>query len=53
MKEKKKYWYKTTIYYCPICCRENVYKERQYTEKPKEYEKRVKIIEVWDYCGAF
>lgn len=44
------YWYKTIIIYCPVCCKENVYKERQYTRKPKNPAKRIIIKEFYDYC---
>ena len=45
------YWYKTTVYYCPLCGRDDTYKERVYDEeKPKEWEKRFTFKEVWDYC---
>ena len=51
--KRKKYWYFYTIYYCPICCKEIIYKERRYTKKPKYYEDRISVRETWDYCGAF
>jgi hypothetical protein len=47
---KKKYWYKFDIDYCPVCCREHVYKHRVY-EKPKP-EDRYKIKEVYDHCDS-
>lgn len=52
MNEKKKYWYKVRIYLCPLCGREDVYRERCYDEKPKDPSDRIQIKEVWDYCGA-
>lgn len=48
MKEKKKYWYKFSIYYCPLCGRDSSTKYRVY-EKPK-LEDRYVLKEVWDYC---
>ena len=48
--KKQKYWYKTTVYYCPLCGRDDTYKERQFNEKPEEWEKRFTFKEVWDYC---
>ena len=50
---KKKYWYKYYYYYCPVCGRENVYKERRYTPKPENYEDRHKVEECYDWCNAF
>ena len=50
MKEKKTYWYKKTVYYCPVCGRDDTYKERRFDEKPEEWEKRFTFKEVWDYC---
>lgn len=28
--EKRKYWYKTTVYFCPVCDRREIVKERTY-----------------------
>ena len=50
---RKKYWYKTSVHYCPVCGRDDTYKERVYDEeKPKEWEKRFTFKEVWDYCDV-
>jgi len=39
------------VHYCPVCGRDDTYKERVYDEeKPKEWEKRFTFKEVWDYC---
>ena len=45
---KKTYWYKFIWKSCPVCGREQNYKERQYTEKPKEYETRHIYEELYD-----
>jgi hypothetical protein len=45
-KEKKKYWYATTTYVCPICNKEKICKSRVYDEKEKGYE----FINDYDYC---
>jgi len=45
------YWYLYTTYYCPQCCREDVYKERVYDRpKPNNYSERHIWREVW--CGC-
>jgi hypothetical protein len=46
----KKHWYKITIYYCPLCGKETEYRERQYTKKPKDVNKRIITIYHYDYC---
>ena len=44
-------WYKKFIYYCPVCGRDDVIIERQYTKPPPKYSpKRIDWIERWDYC---
>lgn len=47
---KKQYWYLTEIHVCPICSKEIKYKQRQYTEKPKDLNDRTKVVHVYDYC---
>jgi hypothetical protein len=37
-KDKKKYWYATTVYRCPLCWKERTYKGRVYDEKKKGFE---------------
>lgn len=44
---KRKYWYLTTVYFCPLCGSEKCYRERVY-EQPKKWYRRV--IDAWDYC---
>ena len=52
-KQKGKYWYKFTEYYCPLCNRTEVYKVRIYDKpKPKNYDNRHEVIEHWDGCGV-
>jgi hypothetical protein len=41
----KKYWYKEYVDCCPVCCREDRWKERVYGEKPKAIEFRTE----WTY----
>ena len=50
-KEKKKYWIATSIWVCPICGSEQVYKSREYTKKPKDWNKRNEVKEAYDYCN--
>lgn len=49
---KKKYWIFKTTYYCPLCGREDVYRERMFTKKPKDHNKRSEWIDKYDYCEA-
>lgn len=45
---KNKYWYKTTVYCCPLCCSESKYRERQYKfPKPK---KTTVYKDRYDWC---
>jgi len=34
------HWYLVTTYYCVLCGKTEVFKERRYTPKPKRYEDR-------------
>ena len=50
--KKQKYWYKFDHYVCPLCGREDNYKERIYDkQKPELYRDRHDYHEVWDGCG--
>lgn len=40
MKRKRKYWYKLYIGECPVCGRDQSYRERVYGRKPKDPAKR-------------
>ena len=41
MKRGKSFWYKTYTEICPVCCREDTWKERVYDKpKPKSINKR-------------
>ncbi len=45
---KNKYWYKTTINFCPVCGRESKTKERQYVfPKPLN---TIVFKQVYDWC---
>jgi len=46
----KRCWYFITVYYCPACGREKVYRERRYGYRPKPYWKRHNRIEAFDWC---
>ena len=53
---KKKYWYKFYIGECPLCGRNQSYKERQYSDKPKNFQDRISYIplnECYDYCESY
>jgi hypothetical protein len=49
--DKKKYWIYKTIYYCPVCMSEKVYREREFTEKPEDVFQREETIETYDWCN--
>lgn len=52
MTRQYKYWYKETVYECPVCGRESVrWRERQYGERPDDYFKRHLLFHVYDYCN--
>ena len=38
-------WYRITYYECPLCGKTDTYRERMYTKKPKDRNKRV----FWGY----
>jgi len=46
----KTYWYKFWYHYCPLCGRTQTFKERQYSKKPKEGQKRHIFKEIFDWC---
>ena len=48
---KKKYWIYKTIDYCPVCGREDIYRERRYTKKPKLFNNRQEWVVHYDYCN--
>lgn len=52
VKQKTKYWYKITTYYCPLCGGTQNYRTRTYTPKPDSHWDRHEEHEVWDYCGV-
>lgn len=43
----KKYWYKTTVFYCPLCSSERKYRERMPLPKPT---KTWEFHASYDYC---
>ena len=46
---KPTYWYRVFTFVCPICGREDRYRERVYDEKPEDYADRHHVVEGW--CG--
>jgi len=42
---KKKYWYKIYIEECVVCGKQDKYKERQYSEKPKDPQKIINFTQ--------
>lgn len=45
----KKYWYFTYISECVLCGHGDTYKERRFTKKPKDPNKRISVTE--KACG--
>jgi hypothetical protein len=35
-----KYWYFISVYSCPVCGKEEVFRERRYTPRPNAWEDR-------------
>jgi len=48
----KKYWYYITIGTCPICGRTIQTRERMFTKKPKDYNKRHHFYDYYDWCDV-
>ena len=53
MKKKiiRKCWYKKHVTMCPVCGKEKVERERIYGKKPKDYNLRMTVLEVYDWCN--
>ena len=52
-KKIKKHWYFITTHACPVCGRENVYRERRYDNRPEKYEDRHSYDPMfYDYCDV-
>ena len=49
---KRGYWYLVTVIACPVCGREKVYRERQYTPRPESSFDRHEYHEHYDWCDA-
>lgn len=45
-----KYWYEFYYYFCPLCNKTEIYKERKYTNKPKNHGNRHHWEEMYDWC---
>lgn len=48
----KKYWYMTYVEYCPVCGKEDTWRERRYTPRPEKWEDRHDFKEVYDWCNG-
>jgi len=46
----RKHWYFITIFYCPQCGSEKIYRDRRYGYRPKKYANRHKEVEAYDWC---
>lgn len=49
---RKKYWYHTTIYECPVCGKSETIRERRFTPKPKVHTNRYKYVTSYDWCDV-
>jgi len=36
---------------CPVCGKERVDRERRYGKKPKNYNMRQSVVDVYDWCN--
>ncbi len=45
----KKYWYYIEVIECVLCGRDKIYKTRQYTTRPENYDERHKFTQ--DACS--
>ena len=52
MSRKRKYWYYTYLYECPICGNGSTYRERRYGYRPKLWENRNEFVVDYDYCDV-
>ena len=52
MKIKQKYWMSSYTTSCPVCGREYTIKQREYSKKPLDWNKRNEFKEVYDYCNS-
>ena len=53
VEEQKKYWYRFSIQICPVCGQEYQHeKERVFTPKPKDWNERHEITQIYDYCNS-
>ena len=48
----KKHWYYITEYYCPLCGKSNISRERRYGRRPKKYWNRHSLTEQYDWCDS-
>lgn len=49
-KKVKKHWYLMHVHECPVCGSYEIFRERMYTRKPKNPEKRHTYFEHYDWC---
>lgn len=49
----KKHWYKISIFTCPVCGSERIYRERVYGEKPKNSSERYNYVCEYDWCQEY
>jgi len=45
-----KHWYFLDSVYCPICGKTTTWRIRMWGERPAEWERRHRSLEVYDYC---
>lgn len=50
-RRKRGYWMYTTVYECPLCGYEDVNRERRYTPKPEDWQKRIEFHPIAYHCG--
>lgn len=51
MKRKNKYWFYITVYECPVCGMQEIYREKKITPRPEAYQHRHSFIQKYNYCN--
>lgn len=53
MNGRARYWYKFTMFECPVCGRGGTSKERKFTPKPKDAMQRYEFVQWYDQCEGW
>lgn len=50
MPAHKPHWYYLTYSFCPVCGGGQIYRERRYGERPKNWQDRIEHRDAYDWC---